>query len=326
MSKQTDIHQNVLILLALLDKAGAVSIGTSLLHDWQTCTPTGQHDNEVVRLSWVDSEGDISCANLSEGAIASGIWNENSFHCQDHEGDDVALKLYSLAPLSPREDVPMVLSQAELGIVNSALDTYFASPASSDPSALGDQWAETCIYTLNRRLHSKFNVRVVPHPESATQPEAPQAPQDPEHAIQRLAIEVNNSESNDGCEDGYTVVHRPPLMKLLEAVSDTDVFSKAHALKPAQDVLASAMQTVANKYRVLGAHPNGNFFDIEVEAHDGLKAFGVAARVLNEANEEEQAEFFAAIPAGAIYYLPGDGVVTLETVLDPDQAYVFGLE
>lgn len=79
------------------------------------------------------------------------------------------------------------------------------------------------------------------------------------------------------------------------------------------------------KYRVLGAHPNGNFFDLEVEAVDGLSAFGAAAQLLTEADEDGDAEFFVAIPSGTTFYFPGDSVVSLDTVLDPEQAAVFGL-
>lgn len=77
------------------------------------------------------------------------------------------------------------------------------------------------------------------------------------------------------------------------------------------------------KYRVIGAHPERNFFDIEVEAQDGQSAFGAAALLLREAGECGAAEFFAAIPAGANYTLPGDSVVLLETILDPEPAQVF---
>lgn len=79
------------------------------------------------------------------------------------------------------------------------------------------------------------------------------------------------------------------------------------------------------KFRVIGAHPNRTFFDIEVQADHGLDAFGAAALQLKEAGEGGDAEFYAAIPVGAAYELPGEGVVTLETVLDPEQADVFGL-
>lgn len=80
------------------------------------------------------------------------------------------------------------------------------------------------------------------------------------------------------------------------------------------------------KFHVLGSHPNRNFFDIEVEAAHALAAFGAAALMLKEANEEGDAEFYVAIPSGVAYEMPGDGVVTLETVLDPEQADVFSLQ
>ncbi len=79
------------------------------------------------------------------------------------------------------------------------------------------------------------------------------------------------------------------------------------------------------KFRVLGAHASGEFFDIEVHAADGLAAFGAAARVLEEAGEESDAELFAVVPAGSTYFMPGDGVVMLETILDPENAHVYGL-
>lgn len=79
------------------------------------------------------------------------------------------------------------------------------------------------------------------------------------------------------------------------------------------------------KFRVLGKHVNGYFFDIEVSAPNGLAAFGAAALQMQEAGEDDDAEFFVAIPCGTPYDFPGEGVVTLETVLDPEQAFVFGL-
>jgi hypothetical protein len=91
------------------------------------------------------------------------------------------------------------------------------------------------------------------------------------------------------------------------------------------DVLSQGDETNNRKYRVLGAHSNGNFFDIVAEARDGLSAFGVAAKMLKEADEDGRAEFFAAIPAGTDFDFPGDSVVALETVLEPEQADVFGL-
>ena len=113
-------------------------------------------------------------------------------------------------------------------------------------------------------------------------------------------------------EDGRRFLANPSLLVQ---------FDQAGSLESA----AARPATVVEKFRVLGAHPNRNFFQIEVEAIDGQHAFGVAALLLKEADEEGEAEFFAAIPAATHYELPGESVVTLDTVLDSHQADVFGL-
>ncbi|CAN7582777.1 hypothetical protein [Acidovorax delafieldii] len=79
------------------------------------------------------------------------------------------------------------------------------------------------------------------------------------------------------------------------------------------------------QWHVLGAHANGNFFDISVQASEPLAAFGVAAKMLEEADEEGDAQFFAAIRYGSHFELPGDSVVELSTVLDPEQKEVFSV-
>lgn len=79
------------------------------------------------------------------------------------------------------------------------------------------------------------------------------------------------------------------------------------------------------QWHVLGAHANGNFFDISVQATEPLAAFGVAAKMLEEADEEGDAQFFAAIRDGSQFELPGDSVVELSTVLDPEQKDVFSV-
>lgn len=79
------------------------------------------------------------------------------------------------------------------------------------------------------------------------------------------------------------------------------------------------------QWHVLGAHANGNFFDISVQATEPLAAFGVAAKMLEEADEEGDAQFFVAIRDGSQFELPGDSVVELSTVLDPEQKEVFSV-
>ena len=67
--------------------------------------------------------------------------------------------------------------------------------------------------------------------------------------IQVLAIEVSNSESTDGCADGYTVVHRPTLTQLLDAINTSEVVQKASALAPTQNALSAAMQHADDQER-----------------------------------------------------------------------------
>lgn len=92
------------------------------------------------------------------------------------------------------------------------------------------------------------------------------------------------------------------------------------------DVVAPAEAPVKMpKWHVLGAHENGNFFDIQVEAPESFAAFGVAAKMLEEAGDEGDAQFFAVIPFGTKYEFPGDSVVDLSTVLDPEQKDVYSV-
>lgn len=79
------------------------------------------------------------------------------------------------------------------------------------------------------------------------------------------------------------------------------------------------------KWHVLGAHGNGNFFDIHVEVSEAFAAIGVAAKMLEEADEDGDAQFFAVIPFGTKYEFPGDSVVDLSTVLDPEQKDVYSV-
>ncbi|MBV7542181.1 hypothetical protein [Acidovorax sp. sic0104] len=90
---------------------------------------------------------------------------------------------------------------------------------------------------------------------------------------------------------------------------------------PCPEIAASAMR----EYKVLGAHENGNFFEIRVEATDPVHAFGAAALRLQAADGEGDPEFHVALLADVRYELPGDSVVSMTTVLDAEQAEVFGI-
>lgn len=124
---------------------------------------------------------------------------------------------------------------------------------------------------------------------------------------------------------------RAPHVEIQKAATETRVDAFASPMfrtKPHHwwlDTDVSGQECVPNRgtFRVIGAHPNGNFFDIEVAAVDAVRAFGVAADLLAEADADGETEFFVAIPVGVAYEMPGHSIVTLETVCDPEQAGVF---
>lgn len=61
--------------------------------------------------------------------------------------------------------------------------------------------------------------------------------------IEELAENVHNSESDEGCDPEYTVVHKPKLMALLNGVREGNYTKKAIALSATQKALESSMQT-----------------------------------------------------------------------------------
>lgn len=129
-------------------------------------------------------------------------------------------------------------------------------------------------------------------------------------------------------EDGHILLEDIPKLMARYALADPgdmrDELSERMGLT--QGANPGEQPHALNKiFRVLGAHASREFFDIEVHAVDGLAAFGAAARVLEEAGEESDAELFAVVPAGSTYFMPGDGVVMLETILDPENAHIYGL-
>lgn len=130
--------------------------------------------------------------------------------------------------------------------------------------------------------------------------------------------------------DGHSV----DLLKVQEALvraarhcGDQELASICDSLsmltgKSAGDFALPEMQS----FRVLGAHNNGNLFDIEVEARNGMCAFGEAALLLEEAGADDDTELLAVIPAQVYFGLPGDAVAGLSEVLAPKQAGIYGLE
>ena len=61
-------------------------------------------------------------------------------------------------------------------------------------------------------------------------------------SIEELAVEVRNSEANDGCAADYTIVKRSWLIALLDHIQETTPSQKAKALTATQQALSQAMQ------------------------------------------------------------------------------------
>lgn len=93
------VHHMVTAFLACLAQAQAVEVDSPLLSSWATENPIGEEDNEVAIFDWVDEEGLTYCIKLTEGGIANGKFKDDAFICEDHEGEQVNVKLYKLTPI-----------------------------------------------------------------------------------------------------------------------------------------------------------------------------------------------------------------------------------
>lgn len=103
-TRTPEINSTVTEFLALLAQANAVEADSPLLTNWSAFEATGEADNEVVCFSWEEEEGSFSC-KLTEAGISAGQWVDNSFFCEDHEGEDVQITLYKTIPLIPGQAV-----------------------------------------------------------------------------------------------------------------------------------------------------------------------------------------------------------------------------
>lgn len=104
----------------------------------------------------------------------------------------------------------------------------------------------TGLYTVHSiqsesgKVESSNTILVLKHEGSIAEVFALELRRPP--SIEQLICDVRNSESDDGCENGYTVVSRPPLMTLLEKLESTDAPPLAKALEATQQALAQAME------------------------------------------------------------------------------------
>lgn len=98
---QTYLNHTVRTLIALMAKADSVVIDSPVLTRWTSSEPTGDPSNVLYEFDWVDDDGGYRVA-LTEGAIARGKWHADSFFCEDQDGDEVQLTLYTQTPLAPQ--------------------------------------------------------------------------------------------------------------------------------------------------------------------------------------------------------------------------------
>ena len=63
---------------------------------WETAAIDGKPDNQIFRISWAGGE---NATILTEEGVQKGVWNHNTFICDDHEGDEVTLGFFSVEPL-----------------------------------------------------------------------------------------------------------------------------------------------------------------------------------------------------------------------------------
>lgn len=93
------ISEKVKQFMEALGKADAITANSPLLTHWDTADLTGEPDNEVVHLSWVDDDGNTYRCILTEGGIADGTWTDEAFCCYDSEGDTVSITMCRFQPL-----------------------------------------------------------------------------------------------------------------------------------------------------------------------------------------------------------------------------------
>lgn len=116
-----------------------------------------------------------------------------------------------------------------------------------------DEDLSTGLYTV-RQIHSESGtvesfdtILLLAHEGSLAEVFAHELSRPP--SLQRLADDVRNSESDEGCQGGFTVVHRAKLLTLLEEINSSDMFKKAEALQSTRNALSQAMQHVQDVQR-----------------------------------------------------------------------------
>jgi len=59
----------------------------------------GDPENQVLLIPWHDDEGQEFSVILTEQGLSDAVIEENKITCNDHEGDEITIALYSTDPL-----------------------------------------------------------------------------------------------------------------------------------------------------------------------------------------------------------------------------------
>ena len=95
---------DILALLKRIESADVIVVADSpYLHSVETCEPTGDPGNEVLRANWHDAEGQEFEIKFNEHGLIQARLAGNQIIAPDYEGDETVIQLFRLEPL-PIED------------------------------------------------------------------------------------------------------------------------------------------------------------------------------------------------------------------------------
>lgn len=153
-----------------------------------------------------------------------------------------------------------------------------------------------------------------------------------DRTTERLVFAKARAGANAGAWIDLTVAQSMDLLDSLKNVNDVFCCPQEHDLGAGDELPEWAtLPSELLPFTVIGSHENtGNLFVLHVLARDSLSAFGAAASELVAADADIGSTWlYVALPGHQAderdFSLPGEGVVDVSTVLDPEQADVFGL-
>jgi hypothetical protein len=91
---------NVYEMLNTVVSAATIDDG-QVIYGWGTSQFQGIGDNEVIFFSW-EEDYEAYSVTLTEDSIMKGNWMpDGAFLCEDSEGEELALRMFALTPVTP---------------------------------------------------------------------------------------------------------------------------------------------------------------------------------------------------------------------------------